>query len=500
MTPAAAYLRSSKDRNDVSLSAQLLELNNLAVQRGLTIQQTYEDAVQSGSTDDRPAFRELIADIKNANRGWSHLLVFDTSRIARGRYIAQAFRHECRRRGVELIIAKMPETDPISNVILESVLEAMDEVHSIMSREKGLAGMRENVRRGWRAGGRAPYGYQLQHEATGTIRDGKPVMKSKLIAVAGMDHLAKFLKLRASGIPRVEARKRCSIDLPPATLVDMEWNALVYAGHTVWNRHNAKKARGSGKAKRRDRSEWVIQRDTHPAMISDAQAESIIAQLETSMIGQAVSAAKASGSDYLLSGLLQTEDGQLWVGAGIHYRLKPRDGRSGKRIKRDELERGVLVKLREDLRSESLINAITAKSKQLVQLNDPAEPVRNEIEKLKKKKDRAAMLALQQNDEVYVRLVEDMSRQIESLEREANALDAERRAGNAMAEITPSIVREMLLSLDSDRALVTSMIQRIVLTRELTGRIEYGLEMASPRSADRWAAPAMIREFKLTGT
>jgi hypothetical protein len=50
----------------------------------------------------------------------------------------------------------------------------MDEVHSMLSREKGLAGMAENVRRGHRAGGRAPIGYRLERIETGAIRDGAP--------------------------------------------------------------------------------------------------------------------------------------------------------------------------------------------------------------------------------------------------------------------------------------------------------------------------------------
>lgn len=40
------------------------------------------------------------------------------------------------------------------------------------SREKGLAGMAENVRAGFRAGGVAPYGYNLERVATGAVRDG----------------------------------------------------------------------------------------------------------------------------------------------------------------------------------------------------------------------------------------------------------------------------------------------------------------------------------------
>ena len=48
---------------------------------------------------------------------------------------------EASNKDTDIIFAKVPEVDPISQVILDSVLQAMDEVHSLMSREKGLAGM-----------------------------------------------------------------------------------------------------------------------------------------------------------------------------------------------------------------------------------------------------------------------------------------------------------------------------------------------------------------------
>jgi hypothetical protein len=74
----------------------------------------------------------------------------------------------------------VPETDPITEMLLRSILQAMDEWHSLTSRRKGLAGMAENVRKGYRAGGRAPLGYRLEQVSTGAIRDGQPVLKSRL--------------------------------------------------------------------------------------------------------------------------------------------------------------------------------------------------------------------------------------------------------------------------------------------------------------------------------
>ena len=188
----AIYLRSSKDRSDASISAQRHELTKEAESRGLIIVKEYCDVVESAKTERRPAFQDMLLDLKSPDRPWGNLLMVDTSRLSRRRYAAQAFKHECRKRGVDIIYSKLPDVDPMTSVILDAVFEAMDEVHSLMSREKGLAGMAENVRNGYRAGGRAPRGYRLKKskpEHTGTVI---------LLQKASSSHLTKDSKLDAT--------------------------------------------------------------------------------------------------------------------------------------------------------------------------------------------------------------------------------------------------------------------------------------------------------------
>lgn len=60
----------------------------------------------------------------------------------------------------------------MTEMLLRSILLAMDEWHSFNSKANGLDAMTENVRQGFRAGGRAPRGYRLEYSSTGAIRDG----------------------------------------------------------------------------------------------------------------------------------------------------------------------------------------------------------------------------------------------------------------------------------------------------------------------------------------
>lgn len=172
MTNTAIYLRSSKDRHDLSLDAQRNALHEHARENGLVVVAEFGDAVESGSDADRPGFQAMLAALRERDRGWSTVLALDTSRIARRRHLALIFEHEAERAGVTVVYRNIPDTDPITSMLLRSILQAMDEWHSLTSRSKGLAGMAESVRQGWCAGGSAPRGYRLEHSPTGAIRDG----------------------------------------------------------------------------------------------------------------------------------------------------------------------------------------------------------------------------------------------------------------------------------------------------------------------------------------
>ena len=350
---AAIYLRSSKDRSDVSIDAQRRQLQDLAAQRGLTIVTEFSDAVESGKDEDRPGFQSMLREMRNPKRGWDIILVLDTARIGRRRHIAIIFEeHECKRNGIKVIYNSLPDSDPITEMLLKSILQAMDEWHSLTSKAKGLAGMAENVKQGFRAGGSAPKGYRLESVATGTIREGMPVTKSKLVPNEESILVRGYLQHRAKGLSRASALAYIKQEWPVTTLLSMERNALTYAGHTVWNRH-AEKAEGGGYVgggKYRPRSEWIIQKNTHESLVTDDEAEIILAQVETRKKGRS----KTSSHPYLLTGLLQSPTGEAWHASGDgSYRLS-----KGKRIKAENVDRAVLECVVEDITSDKFAKAV----------------------------------------------------------------------------------------------------------------------------------------------
>jgi site-specific DNA recombinase len=467
-TRAALYLRSSKDRSDVSPAAQRHALEQLAGSRSLSIVETFEDAVESGSTEDRPGFQALIRAIKTPSRTWSTLLVYDTSRIARRRYIAQAFKHELKKRGIALLYATRPaEVDPISEVVLDSMLEAMDEVHSLMSREKGLAGMRENVRQGWRAGGRAPLGYQLKAHATGAVRDGKPVTKSTLEPSEIAHQVRAYLRGRARGVPRSTARAMAGLDVAENTLFGIEWNALTYAGHTVWNVHRES---GSG-SKRRPRAEWQVKRDTHPALISDREAEAILVNLETSSMGEAVRRARAASSRFLLAGILYSTDGRTWAGHGNYYRLRRGGAAAGRIVPAPMLERAVIETLTEFRTSPAYLEWLQGIAQRAERSASPTEELQSQIRKLERERQRAAEQSLGEGvSGVYLALVEQRSRQIEALRHELAAVEREAATDGGLRAMGTEELRGVIASQDPVRV-VRTLVERVVLEPDLACQV-----------------------------
>lgn len=508
---ATLYLRSSKDRSDVSIDAQRRALHELAIARGLVVVDEFADAVESGKDDDRPGFQRLLTALKASPRPFDQVLALDTARIARRRELALIFERQCSRQGVRVVYKNVPDTDPITEMLLKSILQAMDEWHSLTSKQKGLAGMAENVRQGWRAGGKAPRGYRLDYSATGAIRDGTPVLKSRLVVDEELaPEVTQYLKLRAIGMPRGQVIDRLQLRWNSASLHSMDWQALTYAGHTVWNVHAEREGgKAAGGEKRRPRKDWLIQRNTHPALITDAEAEAILSQQERAQQGRRLRA-----SPLLLTGLVTAPDGSAWHSDGCgFYRLG-----KGKKIAAERLERAILQCLKADLQSDTAVSRIL---QSIAELDD--EPIdarrlagmERRIAGLTTQIGRTVDLASQIDDPTPVlrrvadleheraRLVDELAGWRQRKERQAAAVtfgaaEVKMMLNRLFGEIARAAEDEALRA--EARQAIAEVVERIELDPlTLSARVHYavatGDKVASPRRSEqtpaRWTSEAL---------
>jgi site-specific DNA recombinase len=489
-TPAKAvlYLRSSKDRHDVSIDAQRRQLTELAASRDLLIVGEFSDVVESGKDEDRPGFQALYAALSNRGREWATILLLDTSRLARRIEIAIAFEErEARPRGVQLVYKSLPDIDPIWKNFLKRQMQVMDELHSMLSRQKGLAGMRENVHKGFRAGGRAPLGYRLKHEPTGALRDGQPVLKSRLEPDTDARAVAQYLKLRAAGMARRSARAESGVDAPDTTLISVEWNALLYAGCTVWNVHNERTAGGYvGGQKRRARKEWVIKEGTHEPLITRPEAEALLADLDRRK-GERKYRTTAA---YLLSGILFTPSGEPWHGnrdgaQRLYYRCPTRS------VRTETLDRAVLKKIAQDLASTKFAQRLARSARAMAEPDVETTAIARAYADIEKLDGNIAKVTAMLPEGPQRPLLEQIGKW--ELEREkirAGIIGTETRLRQArlIASITEADVTKILAGLATDmptdrealKDFVSGMVARITLDpATLQCRINYDIPAAT---------------------
>jgi site-specific DNA recombinase len=504
---AVLYLRSSKDRSDVSIDAQRRELTALATQRGLLVVGDYADVVESGTDENRPGLRRLVADIRQRGRGWDTVILLDTSRLARKPIISWMFERDAEKNGVRVVYKSVPDEDPITAVLLKSLMMGIDQWHSLTSKRKGLAGMAENVRQGFRAGGRAPRGYRLATIATGAIREGAAVTKTKLVANDDAPIVAEYLRLRAEGIARTTIMRQLKIKWPATSLIGLEWNALTYAGHTVWNVHNEFTADGyKGGIKRRPRGEWVVQRDTHPALVSDAVAETVLQQIEKA----SHSDNRQRGAAHLLTGILKTPAGGPWYGnrtsRSEFYRAQV--GKGSRSFLAERVDRAVIETVAQDLQSPAFVAAAvkSTREKFAVTHAEDIAAARAEIAKLDARSSKLLEMASELKTPAPVlRKVDEIERQRGEVEQRIVAWDKEDEAAHALAKVTDSQVRTMLSHMADEMRLyergalkdfLTSILDRVELDPELaTLQLCYriplrgGNSVASPRGFEPLLPP-----------
>ena len=497
MQKAALYLRSSKDRHDVSIDSQRDELKRVTAGRGLTITREFVDVVESAKDEHRPAFQELRDALKQRKRDWDTVLLLEPSRLSRNQYVAHVFTHDARQHGVTIVYARMPESNPLVDTIIVPLMHGFAEYHSWESKQKGLAGMSENVRRGYRAGGRAPAGYRLRREPTGAHRDGQPVMKSKLELDDGAPLVAKYLQLRAAGVPRRAAKRQSDIKHKDTTLIGMEWNALAYAGCTVWNVHaERQRGRAIGGTKRRPRSEWIINEGTHEALITHEEAEALLQYLEQ----KAQTRRDRAPEDYLLGGLLRAPAGKPWYGCrdrGVRfYRL----GR-GKRVEAQKIEQGVVQTVRDALRSSQFVRALLDDAHRMAAPDAAVEAIKSAYAQIETLDRRIGSLMATLPETTAKRpLLEQIERwETEREKLRASIVHEETRLARSRAatDITEGHIVRMLddlsanlaeLPLDEQRDVLRGFIEHVEIDpATLEGRICYhfsalcGDKVASPR-------------------
>ena len=122
---AVIYARfSSHNQNEQSIEGQLKECYAYAKRNGYTVTEEYIDRALSGTSDNRPEFKRMIAD--SSKKTFSYVIVYQLDRFARSRLDSATYKAILKRNGVRVLSARENITDDASGILMESVLEGFE--------------------------------------------------------------------------------------------------------------------------------------------------------------------------------------------------------------------------------------------------------------------------------------------------------------------------------------------------------------------------------------
>ena len=461
---SAIYVRSSKDLHNVSCEAQEQQLRKIVNEKGEIIFRVFCDKALSSTRDVRPEFNEMLNLAFSKNPPFTKIYCLDTSRFGRDQTQTQLILYKLRKRhGIEVIFANMPNTGTFMDGIMESIFHAFDELHSQLSKEKGVASMKQNIENGYRAGGRAPYGYRLKQIEIGKHRNGDTLTKSQLVpddetAPIAREYFQRRAKMEPRrtilddfyqrGIPSPTGQRRWIV----STAKSMEDNIDTYLGHLIFNRHNERiKERGRvdgylGGKKWRPKEEWVVHENAHEALIDEATAERV-----REIKKRGLREVPYHKRVYALSGILKCEVcGTNFVGDGGLYRCNSKS-KIGKRcpnqgISQDEIENAVFSVLFQQILRFKNLQPIIKQIKERFQKGDSTvNDLQAKIQEVDRERKR--LIELAQKGLVSVGEIDSKMNELnEAKEAMAQHLEDTKKS-KGVVEVTDEMIEEVLAHL-----------------------------------------------------
>lgn len=149
-----------------SLDAQEEEIKEFARQRGINIVGEYSDEGKSGkNAEQRPAFNQMMDDIRSKKDNVRYVLVFKLSRFARNTSDTAKYLQELASYGVGLLGVKDGiDTSTVTGKMIANIMGAVAEVELENIHEQTLAGRQQKARSGLWNGAQPPFGYSLENK------------------------------------------------------------------------------------------------------------------------------------------------------------------------------------------------------------------------------------------------------------------------------------------------------------------------------------------------
>lgn len=158
---------SSKMQDEMSIEAQLSEMETYAEAHGWTVVRRYLLAeTRSADVEKAPEFQEMMADAKR--KQFDALLLHKLDRFGRDRETSIVHKAALRRLGIRVCSVVENLGDGIMDRMMEGIIEIMAEWFSHNLGQETRKGHRSLTRKGLWFGGKVPWGIQIETMTEGT--------------------------------------------------------------------------------------------------------------------------------------------------------------------------------------------------------------------------------------------------------------------------------------------------------------------------------------------
>ena len=160
MKKAVAYARFSSDmQREESIDAQVRAIKYFANQYGYDLAHVYADRAQSGRSDARVEFKQMIAD--SASGAFDTVIVHKLDRFSRSSSDAIYYERILNHNGVQLVsVIERLDSSP-EGQLMKMVILGMNQMYSQNLAREVMKGLKENAYQCKHTGGTPPLGYDV---------------------------------------------------------------------------------------------------------------------------------------------------------------------------------------------------------------------------------------------------------------------------------------------------------------------------------------------------
>ena len=493
---AALYKEDEHEGPSQSVQNQQSLLQTFTQQHGLSVYDTYVDDGWSGTNFDRPNFQRMIADIE---AGKVNLVITkDLSRLGRdyiltGHYMERYF-PEHRVRYISLLDGIDTGVDSTANDITP-FRAIMNDMYAKDISKKIKSVKRDKQRKGLFIGGKPVYGYKMHPTEKNKIvidENVAPVVRRIFaLALSGMSCRQIAALLNQDGVPTPSAYAHLSIAKPGAysglwsgeRISEMLQNET-YIGNMVQGRR-VKISYKSKKCLNQSPEHWVIVEGTHEPIIDPEAFEKVQALLDSRRH------TRSRTYDFVLKGLifchecghpLSVINRKNAKGDDVLYficRTYQRNTRAGictsHSIQEQTVTRAVFSKIHELCASALQPDALFSIAYEVAQKSQSNPSHLSELQGIQSKLDTLIAnldriyddrLSGLLSTEDFARIYQRTSRERRALEERKRELSQQPACPISAQDRAHALVQQFLQTLDSNRALLVSLIARVELTQD----------------------------------